>query len=77
MVMSCRSGGLSWELRFVSTLVGTDGRSVLSGQQVVSAKLAGLLVGGADGWLGRRRILVLFISIQLKIDDSGNGRQQI
>ena len=73
---SDESGGLSRWLRLALTLFGTAGRSVLFGQQVVFAEVAGLLVRGAYGWLGGRGVLILFASIQLKTRNSKRNRQQ-
>lgn len=68
------SAGLGRQLRLLPTLAGTAGRSVvLSGQQVVFAEVAGLLVGGAYGRLGGRRVLILFTSIQLRGENKENG----
>lgn len=70
------SVGLSRWLHVALTLFGTVGQSVLFGQQVVFAEMAGLLVGGAYGWLGGRGVLILFASIQLKTGNSKRNRQQ-
>lgn len=67
------SDGLGLRLRLVSALAGTAGRSVLSGQQVVFAEVAGLLVRGPNGRLGGGRVLVLFTGVQLSKQNKTKG----